>query len=139
MEHGIVCTSSEQKNDCYYKEAKIKLDIDGLIKVRNSYPNNPIMGYLNINTLRNKITSLREIIAKAPLDVFCVDETKLDDSFPNSQFILEYFQFPPFLRDRNSKGGGKLVYVKQGIIAERLENLETKYSETICVELTICK
>ena len=97
------------------------------------------MGYLNINTLRNKITSLREIIAKAPLDVFCVDETKLDDSFPNSQFILEDFQFPPFLRDRNSKGGGKLVYVKQGIIAERLENLETKYSETICVELTICK
>ena len=138
-EHDIVCTSSKQKNDCYYKKAKIKLDIDGSIKVRNTYPNNPIIGYLNTNTLQNKIISLREIIAKAPLDVFCVDETNLDDSFPNSQFILENFQFPPFRRDRNSKGGGKLVYVKRGIIAKRLENIETKFSGTICIELTISK
>ena len=135
----LSCTSSEQKNDCYYKKAKIKLDIDGLIKVRNSYTNNPIIGYLNINTLQNKIISLREIIAKVPLDVFCVDETKLDDSFPDSQFILENFQFAPFRWDQNSKGGGKLVYIKQGIIAKRLENFETKFSETICIELTISK
>ena len=71
--------------------------------------------------------------------MFCVDETKLDDSFPNSQFILENFQFPPFCIDRNSKGGGKLVYVKQGIIAKRLENLETNFSVTVCIELTISK
>ena len=77
------------------------LDIDGLIKVRNSYPNKPIIGYLNVSTLQNKIINLREIIAKAASDVFCVDETKLDDSFPNSQFVLENFQFPPFYRDRN--------------------------------------
>ena len=32
-----------------------------------------------------------------------------------------------------------MVYVKQGIIAKRLENLETKFSETICIELTISK
>ena len=82
----------------YYKEVKIKLDIDDLIKVRNSYPNNLVIGYLNINTLQNKIISLREIIAKAPLDVSCFDETKLDDSFPNSKFILDNFQFPPSRR-----------------------------------------
>ena len=110
-----------------------------MIKVRNSYPNNRIIGYLNINTLQNKIISLREIIAKAPLDVFCVDETKLDGNFPNSQFILENFQFLLFCRDQNLNGGGKLVYVKQGIITQRLENLETKFSETICIELNISK
>ena len=104
-----------------------------MIKVRNFYPNNPIIGYLN------KIISLREIIAKAPLDVFCVDEIKLDDSFPNSQFVLKDFEFPLFRRDQNLKGGGKLVYIKQGIIAERLENLESNFSETICIELTISK
>ena len=71
--------------------------------------------------------------------MFCIDETKLDESFPNSQFLLENFQFPPFRRDRNSKGGGKLVYVKQEIITKRLENLETKFSETISIELTISK
>ena len=117
-EHDIVCSTSKQKNHCCYKEAK--LDIDGLIKVRNSYPNNPIIGYLNINTLQNKIISLRKMIAKALLDVFCIVVTKLEDSFPNSQFNLENVSFPRFRRGRNSKGGGKLVYVKQEIIAKRL-------------------
>ena len=121
--HDLLCTSSKQKNDCYYKEGKIKLDMDGL----------------NINNLQNKIISLTEIIAKVPLDVFCLDETKLEYSFPNSQFILNNLQFPHFRRDRNSTGGGKLVYVKQGIIAKRLENLEIKFSETICIVLTISK
>ena len=65
-ENAILCNSCKQKNDCYYKEAKVKLDIDGLIKVRNTYPNHSIKEYLNINTLQNKIVSLREIIAKAP-------------------------------------------------------------------------
>ena len=70
-----------------------------------------------------------------PLAMFCVDETKLDVSFPNSHFISENFQFPTFRKDRNSKGGGQLVYVKQGIIAKTLENLETNFSETIFTEL----
>ena len=58
-EHALLCTSSKQKNDCHCKEAKIKLNTDGLIKIKNLYPNNPIMGYRNINTLQNKITRLR--------------------------------------------------------------------------------
>ena len=132
-EHDLLCTSSKHENDCYYKEVKIKLAIDGLVKVRNSCPNNPTIGYLDINSLQNKMISLTEIIPKELLDVFYVDETKLDGSFPNSQFISENFQFPPFRRNRNSKGGGKLVYVKRGIIPKRLKILETKFSETICI------
>ena len=42
-EHDLLCTSFKQKNDCHYKEVKIKLDINDLIKVRNSCPNNPII------------------------------------------------------------------------------------------------
>ena len=58
-ECDLLCTSSKQKNDCHYKEAKIKLNTDGLIKIKNLYPNNPIMGYLNIDTIQNKIIRLR--------------------------------------------------------------------------------
>ena len=70
--------------------------------------------------------------------MFCVDENKLEE-FTVSQFSLENLQLPPFRRDWNTNRGGKLVYLKQGIIAKRLENLETKFSETICIELTISK
>ena len=52
---------------------------------------------------------------------------------------MESYQFPLLRRDRNSKGGGKLVFVKNGLNAKRVEDLETKVSETIHIELTITK
>ena len=57
-------------------------DIDGLIDLRKAYQNNPLIGYININFLREKIVSLREALSKASIDILCVDETKLDASFP---------------------------------------------------------
>ena len=95
-------------------------DINDLIKVREAYSKNPILGYLNINSLRNKIINLRDVFAKVPIDILCVDETKLNESFPDSQFLIENDQFPLFRRNRNSKGGGKIVYVREGLISKRL-------------------
>ena len=46
-------------------------------------------------------------------------------------------QLPPFRRDRNSKGGGKLVLVKNGHTGNRVKDLKTKLSQRICIELTI--
>ena len=94
---------------------------------------------MNINSIRNKIISLRELVNKAPIDILCIDETKIDESFPDSQFFIENYQFPPYRRDRNSKGGGKIVYVRQGLISKRLKSFESKNIETICIELTISK
>ena len=58
-------------------------------------------------------------------------ETKLDDSFPDSQFKINGYQFPFLRKDRDNKGGGKIVFLKQGLIINRLKQLETKISETI--------
>ena len=44
--------------------------------------------YLNINSIRNKISSIPFLIANN-LDVFVTAETKLDPSFPGSQFLPE--------------------------------------------------
>ena len=41
-----------------------------------------------------------------------------------------------YQRDRNSERGGKLVFVKNGLIAKRVKDLETNLSGTICIELT---
>ena len=91
--------------------------------------NNPSIGYLNINSLFEKIIYLREICLKTSIDILCVDETKLDSSYPNAQFHIDGCQFPPFRKDRNKYGGGKMVYIRDGIIAKHLENLEGKHSE----------
>ena len=59
------------------------LDIDGPIHLRVNNPFNPIVGYLKINSLRNKIDDLHEVCNKAQIDILCIDETKLD-SFSES-------------------------------------------------------
>ena len=41
------------------------------------------------------------------MDLLCIDETKLDASFPNAQFHIEGYQYPPFRRDRGENGGGE--------------------------------
>ena len=70
--------------------------VSDLIELRNKYPYNPIIGYLNINSLRNKTIDLREIMMKASLDKVCIDEIKLDESFPGFQFHMKNYQFPRF-------------------------------------------
>ena len=94
---------------------------------------------LNINSLSEKIISLRNVISKSKLEVLCIDETKLDLSFPDTQFKTEGYQFPLFRKDRNSDGGGKIVYVREGLVTKQLPLFESPAIESICIELTISK
>ena len=45
--------------------------------------------------------------------------------------------FFPYRRNRGNHGGEKMVFIRECLITKRLENLETKLSETICLELTV--
>ena len=60
------------------KNTNHNLDIEGLINLRKLHTNNPIIGYLNTNSLGNKITQLRKVCRKASIDFLCIDGTKLD-------------------------------------------------------------
>ena len=57
-------------------------DLQSLKLVRSDNTENPMIGYLNLNSLRNKIIDLREVLKHISLDYFVVSETKLDNSFP---------------------------------------------------------
>ena len=96
---------------------KSKSNLLGLIKLSKENPNNSNIAYLIINSLREKNISLREI---------CVDETKLHAPYPKAQFHIGGYQHPPFRRDRNKHGAGKMVFVQNSIIVKRFESLEGK-------------
>ena len=68
-----------------------------------------IIRHLNINLIENKFNSLVSLV-KDKLDITMVSETKIDGSFPETQFIIESYS-KPFRRDRNSHSGGLLIYV----------------------------
>ena len=61
---------------------------------RMNFLHNRLIGYLNINSFRNKVIDLGEILKDLPLDYLVISETKLDESFSNSQLKLDgYFFF----------------------------------------------
>ena len=85
-----------------------------LIKnIKYNHPNNIVLGHLNINSLRNKFHCLKYIVCDN-IDILLLSESKLNQSFPDSQFAMDGFQMP-FRADRNDKGGGLLLYVKEDI------------------------
>ena len=118
-------------------------DLDKFKNLKDKHFNNPCVAYLNINSLRgDKFHELKEIIKPTLPEILCIDETKLTSDFKTAQFHIEGYQYPPFRRDRiqpisnRSFGGGKLVYIREGIICNRLEKYETQHAETISIELT---
>ena len=102
---------------------------------RLKHRKNPLIGYLNINSLRNKITDLRVIMKTLSLDYLILSETKIDESFPTSQFNVEGYEIRA-RRDRDKFGGGLIEFVQRGLICKRLRDYEPKYSECLCSELT---
>ena len=91
------------------------MDLDGLNRFSKEQQKNPIIGYLNIKNLRSKINVLRNTCRKTQIHLLCIDETKLDESFPDAQFHIEVYQYPTFRKDHNKNSGGKIVHVKEGL------------------------
>ena len=52
------------------------LDLDGLNRLSKEHQNNPIIGYLNINSLRNKINDLRKIYKATQIHVYTLTKER---------------------------------------------------------------
>ena len=110
--------------------------IQNLIKSRKKHPNNVLICYLNINSLRYKVVDLRTLLSKFLPHYFVLVETKLDETFPNSQFGIDQYEIRT-QRDRNKNGGGLIEYVRKGLICKALEGTVNLNSEIILSEITI--
>ena len=65
-----------------------------------------------------------------------MSETKLDDSFPSAQILLDGF-LKPYRLDRDSNGGGILLYIRDDIPARLLSN--PNKTESIVAEINFRK
>ena len=98
-----------------------------------------MIAYLNINSIRNKLTALKEVISDC-IDILIIAETKLDESFPTSQLDITGYM-PPLRVDRNQHGGGILKYIKEGIPSREISLLESmsKDIEAKALEINLHK
>lgn len=111
-------------------------------KYRNLNPRNCIIGHLNINSIRNKFDAIECMLVDNFIDIFAISETKLDDSFPMSQFSVT--DFSTYRKDRNIHGGGLMLYMRSSIPHRRRIDLEPEYvscfgSEIMVIEAQLYK
>ena len=113
-------------------------DLNGIDSFKNlklRYPFNILISYININSIRNKFCDLKVLISDTP-DVMTIAETKLDESFTTSQFLLKGYQIP-FRHDCSSHSGGLLTFVRDGIPAKLLDFKFDPSIQIIPIELNI--
>ena len=113
-------------------EKKSKAPTNTRLKNRNR----PIIGQLNINSIRNKLNFLGSEISPCPL---LVSETKLDDSFPTAQFLMSGF-CKQYRLDRCSNVGCLLLYIREDIPFRLLTEYKPHENvECLFVEINIRK
>ena len=91
-----------------------------------------IVTHLIINPLRNKFDSFIGQIT-GNTDILMVWETKLDDSFPIGQFIIEGFDVL-YRVDQNANDGGIMLLVREDI---SLKPVSVKKSPTAAFSVEI--
>ena len=81
-----------------------------------------IIWHLNINSMRQKYAEISELCLGNIADILFLSETKLDASFPIAQFNISGYKC--HRADRNSNGGGIMVYIRSDIAYRRWNGIE---------------
>ena len=93
-----------------------------LKKVRLKNPKHVVIGNLYINSIPGKCHQLKCLISNH-VDVLVLTETKLDEMFATSSFLIDGFSLT-FQLGQNRKWGGILIYLRIDIPSKLL----TKHS-----------
>ena len=105
-----------------------------LTSLRKDNPARLIFAQLNTHSIRNKFDYLSDLV-KGKVDVLLISETKIDDSYPKSQFLIKGFS-DPYRLDRNCLGGGLMLFVREDIPSNLLTTGD-KPTEGFYVELNL--
>ena len=105
---SVSCRSEVSCNCCVNK---------ALGHFKTNHPQFVSLGYLNMNSVRNNFYSIPPLI-EHNIDILALAETKLDSSFPESQFLLEGMKKP--YRFDVSSGKGRLLCMSMRIFHQNI-------------------
>ena len=98
-------------------------------KQRLDNANNIVIAHLNINSFRNKLVFVEDIMKLFDL----VSESKLDHTFSSNQFRINGYRI--FRLDRNRFGGGLILYINENVPCKPLqEHVPLPNFEVIAIE-----
>ena len=90
-------------------------DIGKLFSLRTEYHNHPLIGFLNISSLRNKIIDLTVLMERCLTDVLVIEETKINSDSKTESFLVSNYQ-KHMRRERNEFGGGFMLYARKSVV-----------------------
>ena len=115
------------------------MELAELVSFYKEYRKSLKVGHININSVRHKHGPLYEALTNNLLDLLFIQESKLDNSFPNAQFNIPGYKL--YRNDRTSHMGGIMAYMRDDIIQRRcpeLEQMECDSGRVECLALEIC-
>lgn len=136
MEDHIVHNTPKAADSSYLSLNGNDIDIFDELKVmRFKDPTRFICASLNINSLRNKFSCIKDLLDRNIVDLLFISETKIDNSFPNAMFTVDNYHL--WRADRTASGRGIIAYLRSSIAGDRKTELECKITESIAVEVII--
>ena len=119
-----------------YNKACCHENKSSIIDLRKENSSTALLMHLNINSIQNKFEDLNILNRSLKAQIMVISETKIDRSYPDSQFKLQGYNM--FRKDRAKGGGGLLVYTSKTIPSRKL-TLPTSYKtlEAIAVDVKI--
>ena len=78
-----------------------------------------LLWHLNINSIQNKFEEVKILVNQLKAQVIFLTETKIDSTYPNSQFKLDGFNL--YRQDRRKGGGGIMAFFSSSLITKRLQ------------------
>ena len=128
----IEADNHEHANDvCNSPEAD-----NTFVNERQLNPSEALIMHLNINSIQNKFEELKTLNQAIQAHILVISETKIDSSYPNSQFALNSYHM--YRKDRVKGGGGLITYVSSSIPSRKLSLANTyKTLEVIAIQTKI--
>ena len=135
-----ISTSSESELDVSNHSFSAVTDIveqqdplEDMVSIKQTHFRQGLLIHQNINSLENKFEELKFINDKIKASIV-LTETKIDSSYPDSQFRMQNYCM--YRNDRAKGGGAVLIYVSSKIPVKRLKPLtDFKTIEPLLLEL----
>ena len=110
-------------------------------KIANKHRTNVKIGHINANSIAGfKFHEIKSWLLSGRLDILIISETKLDATFPSSQFHIDGFRM--CRKDRNIHGGGLMAYVRSDMcfsVLRQFKNLTVADLSTFRTEFITLK
>ena len=136
---SVYSMPNDSDNDSINDEEKDLLSNKTSIELSNAVPffsrnkKSLKVAHININSIWHKFLPFSNLLLCSMLDALFLQETKIDESFPDGQFYIPNFNL--YKKDVNSNMGGIMMYFQSDLGQQRRSDLEISECQSGRVEI----